>query len=190
MTNDQLVQYAKRRLMVGNDAPAFAQSEIDLYSMIPAALGVLSEIVMRDDARRHLLQQDYSVSLTNGVGDLQATNGSITGNAGEVLSEGVYLGTVYDADNNRLEPIRDYRLFESPLSTVFGYYCLVNKKIYARAVGQSFQKGSMIGAPSPLTVTASYAPTDAADLPAEITDEAINALVALAMQKLRQDETD
>ena len=48
------------------------------------------------------------------IGDLLAASGSVTGNTGEILGEGVYAGVVRDADNNILQPLMHYADFLRP----------------------------------------------------------------------------
>lgn len=187
MTIAELIERAKRLAGAGSGSPdMWAKAEIDLAACVTLALHEMSAEVMRDEARRGLLQQVYSVTLDgSGVGDLLATTGSVTSAAGEILQDGVYLGAVVDADGNILQPLFHYADFVRPQSTAFGYYCLANKKIHTRAVGAQVNTPFDVqGASSPLTVTASYAPASVANVPGELEDDLVKKLVTVVMRKV------
>ncbi len=185
MSKDELIQYAKRRLAALPESSGWPLQEIAIGSCIPAAIHELSYAVMCDDAKRNLLQQDYTVALDGaGVGDLLSAVGSVTGLAGEILQEGVYIGVVLDADNNLLCPLKHYRDFLSPQPTIYGYYNLSDKSIRTRAINlQVTTPLDIVGVTGPLIVTASYAPTNVTDIPVELTDDLVGYLVQVVLRK-------
>jgi len=193
MTADQLIERAKRQLNAGQPQPhVWPKSEIDLGACILQAVGDLSDRVMRDDALRTLLQQNYEVALDGaGEGDLLATAGSITTNTGEVLQAGVYIGAVFDADGNKLVPVAHYSDFVSPLPNVFGRYCLRDRKIATCAIGVMVNKPADIqSVAGPLTITASFAPNEVDDFPPELHDMLVQTLVNIVATKVMPANAD
>lgn len=190
MTADQLVEYVTRRLQAAAPTNEWPKNRLNIAAAIPAAIHELAMEVMRDDARRSLLQQDYSVSLNGaGVGDLLAATGSVTSAAGEVLLGGVHLGSVRDADGNLLVNIPQYRDFQRPQPTIFAYYCLVDRKIYTRAINTPVLSPSdIVGVSGPLTVTASFAPASVANVPTEIEDDLVARVVEVLLRKGPEEE--
>lgn len=185
MTANELTQYAKRRLAALPQSSGWPLQEIAIASCIPTAIHELANRVMHDDAQRGLLQQDYTVALNPfGMGDLLAAVGSITSLAGEILQEGVYLGVVLDGDNNILCPLRHYLDFLRPQPVVYGYYTLSDKSIRTRAINMQVNVPlDVVGATSPLTITASYAPTNVTDVPPELTDDLVGCVVEVVLRK-------
>jgi hypothetical protein len=187
MTADELIERAKRQLNAGQPQPhVWPGSEIDIGACVLQAVGELSDRVMRDNALRTLLQQDYIVTLDGaGEGDLLATTGSITANTGEALQEGVYIGVVRDADNNVLVPLAHYSDFLRPQPTVYAYYCLKDRKIATRAIGVAVNTpADIVSVNGPLTVTASFAPNEVDDFPLELHDQLVQTLVNLVSAKV------
>lgn len=184
MTQADLVEYATRRLSAGDNAATWAQSEIDLNALVPSALAVLARDVARDDVRRGLLQQDFEVTLdSSGIGNLLTATGSITADA-DILFEGVTLGIVKDASSVVLRKLTHYADFVRPQPTVFGYYCLTGERIHTRAVNVSATNPAEIsGAASPLTIRANFEPYHVADVPRELEDDLVTALVTLVARK-------
>ena len=172
MTKPELIERAKRQL----NAP---ELEINLAACVLQAAGRLAQKVMRDDALRPLLQQEYPVTLdAAGKGDLLAAVGSVTTTAGEILIEGVKLGVVLDGEGQRLHPLLHYHDFLAPQPTVFGYYCIKDKAtILTRARDQQVTTLADIqSATSPLTITASYTPALVTNFPPELEDMLVDEL--------------
>lgn len=186
MTSAELIDRTKRQLNAGQDQPRnWAENEIELAASVLQAIGELSHRVMRDSSLRPLLQQLYAVSLSPaGEGDLLLATGSITGNAGEILMEGIHLGVVRDADNNILVPLVHYSDFLRPLPTVYGYYCLKDRVIATRAIGVAVSSPADIqSVNSPLTITASFSPREVDDFPPELHDLLVFALCDVVTRK-------
>lgn len=189
MSFDELIELAKRRLNAGAAAPrVWNDAELDLAACVPIASHELSMAVMRDESRRAWLQQGYPVTLdpVTSEGDLLTAVGDITTRAGEIILEGLWFGTVIDADNNILQPIIQYPDFFRPQPTVFGYYTLKNKgKILTRALGQQvFGPADVQPASGPLTITANYTPDLVTAWPGQLTDDLVSAVVAVAVRKM------
>jgi len=188
MTKNQLVERAKRRLNAGAAQPhVWPESEIELAACVNDAMHELSMAVMRDDARRSLLQQDYTVTLdANGEStDLMTTAGSITAEAGEIMLEGIYFGLVRDLNNDVLEPVFHYRDFVSPQPTVYPRYLLKNQIIATCAKDIDVNGPADIqGASGPITITASYTPKNVDDVPLEIEDDLVAHLCQVVLRKL------
>lgn len=185
MTANELVQYAKRRLAALPESSGWPLQEIAIASCIPAAIHEFANRVMHDDAQRGLLQQIYTVVLDGaGEGNLLTPPGSVTGLAGEILQEGVYLGVVLDGDNNILAPLRHYLDFLRPQPVVYGYYNLSDKIIRTRAINLQVNVPlDIVSATSPLTITASYAPANVTDIPVELQDDLVGYLVEVVLRK-------
>ena len=184
LVTDSIILQAKRRLIAGSGGAITADIEIDIAAQIQSALAALAQKTMRNDSKRGLLQQSYSVTLTSGVGNLLTTVGSVTGVA-DMLMEGIFWGLVVDGDGNLLCPLKNYSAFVRPQPSVFGYYCLRNERIYTRAKDESFTIPSEIqGVTGPLTVTASFEPATCEVVPNELGDDLIEALVNLVLTKM------
>ncbi len=175
MTFNELVERAKRQLNMPN-------LEVNFAACVMQASGRLAQRVMRDDALRPLLQQVYSVTLSAaGEGDLLTTTGSITGNAGEILIDGIRFGVVIDADGNILQPLLHYHDFLRPQATQYAYYNLKDRKILTRAIDQQVNAPSdIVGVNGPLSITASFDPQEVDDYPAELEDHLVQELCDIA----------
>jgi len=156
-----------------------------MAACVDQALASLAQKVMEDDSYRSLLQQTYSVALdASGVGDPLAATGSITGVAGEILMDGIRFGAVTDGSNNILKPLTHYSDFLGPQLTVFGYYCLKDRKILTRAIDAVVNGPADIqSAATPLSVVASFQPAVVDNVPAELEDMAIQELVSIVATK-------
>ena len=190
MTADQLVEYVTRRLHAASPTNEWAKNRVNILAAIPAGIHELARKVMFDPSLRPLLQQDYSVSLNgSGVGDLLAATGSVTSAAGDILLDGVHLGVVRDADGNLLVNIPHYRGFLRPQPTVFAYYCLVDRKIYTRALNTAVNLPTdIVSVTGPLTVTANFAPASVTHIPTEIEDDLVGHVVEVLLRKTPQPE--
>ncbi len=188
MTFPQLIEQAKRLAGAGSGSPdLWADKEIDLAACKNIALAELAHEAMHDDARRHLLQQNYSVALdANGEGDIIAATGAVT-SAADIIPESIYFGNVRDAENNVLVPLRHYSDFLKPQLSAFGYYCLKGRKIATRAIGVYVAKSEDVApAPTPLTILANYSSTDLTYWPAEFDEDIVKKLVTVVMRKVEQ----
>lgn len=187
MTTNELVERAKRQLNAGGQPPRpWPESELDLAACVMQASDRVARRVMRDSSLRPLLQQVYSITLdASGQGDLLAVTGSVTGDAGEILIDGIRYGVVLDAEGNQLQNILHFADFIRPQPTVFGYYCIKDKAtILTRVKGaQAHGPNEIVGAPGPLSITASYTPVAVEDFPPELEDELVQTLVDLVAIK-------
>lgn len=186
MTFDDLLLTAKYRLTAGNPGFDWQLHELDIAPAVDSALQMLSTQVMLDDTSRGLLQQSYSVSLTAGVGDLLAATGSVTGLSGEILMEGVQMGTVVDADGELVYPLKSLSAFYKPQSQVFSYYYLApNGKIWTRSrQTQVNGPNDVSGVNGPLTVVANYVPASVTAVPAELENDLVEALCSVVLRKV------
>lgn len=189
MTFDELIELAKRQLNAGSAPPRiWSDAELDLSACVPGASHELAVEVMRDDARRAWLQQDYPVPLDqpDNEGDLLTAVGSVTGLTGEILLEGVHFGSVFDAEGNELQLIPQHSDFFRPQWTGWGYYLLRNGgKIRTRVRGQQvFKPAEVQPAPGPLLITASYTPNLVTGWPKELEDDLVSKVVVVALRKL------
>lgn len=187
MTLNELVEQAKRRLSAGamRGAP-WADEDLEIAATVPAAAGELAVDVMRDNRRRGLLQQSYTITLDGlGVGTLTGVNGSVTSQPNEMLFEGIPLGVVLDASGTQLHHIPHYQDFCSPQPLQLGYYTLRDGKIHTRLAGVPVRSAiDIVSAAGPLTVIASYSPANVADWPAELEDDLVSKLVTVIARKV------
>jgi len=180
MTKPELLERVKRQLNLP------AESEIDIAACVLQAKGAVAYQVMRDDERRGLLQQAYSVPLNgSGEGDLLAAAGSVTTNTGEILAEGVKFGLVLDADGNVLQPLTHYLDFVRPQPTVYAYYLIKNKATIAtRALDMAVNGPADIQSVSgPLSITASFEPDEIDDFPPETEPDLVNETCKIFLAK-------
>lgn len=183
LVSDDVVLQSKRRLVAMFGAE-WDEKEIDLFATLPTALSMLARKVLENDAKRHLLQQDYTVTLTAGVGNLLTATGSLTSSA-DIIADGVYWGVVQDADGNILQPIKNYASFLRPQPLVFDYYCLKGERIHTRSKTQQVSVPSDVtGVTSPLTITANFEPKVCTVVPDELEDDLIECLMEAVVAKL------
>jgi hypothetical protein len=188
VTIAELVERSKRLAGAGSGSPdAWAKAEIDLAACVQIAIHELANDVMRDPERRAWLQQKYTVQL-DGAGestDLLTANGSITGQAGEIILEGINLGAVIDADGNVLVYIPHYADFLRPQPTAFAYYHLKDRKVITRAINAAVNSPFDIQSVSgPLTITCNFAPKSVTDIPLQLEDDLVKKLVTVVMRKI------
>lgn len=181
MTKNELVEHAKRRLIATTGNPMWAKLEMEIAASIPVALHLLADRIMRDDMKRVHLQQDYTLALSaQGRGLLSAATASIPG---DILPEGIYAGRVVDTNGEILWPLKTYQSFLSNQPTFRAYYGLFNGSVYTRASGVQVNGAQDVQpASGPLTITASFTPTNVSDVPGPITDDLVNAVVEVAMK--------
>lgn len=187
MTFNDLVATAKYRLTAGNPGFDWQLNELDLAPAVDSALQLLATQTMLDDTNRGLLQQSYSVTLTAGVGDLLAATGSVTSTAGEILMEGVAMGSVMDGDGEILQPLAHLSQFYRPQPQVFSYYYLApGGKIWTRTRQTQVNGPNDIqGVNSPLTVLASYVPASVTSVPSELENDLVEALCSVVLRKIK-----
>lgn len=187
ITKDEIIERAKRLAGAGLPVDVWAKAEIDMAACMTIAVHELAEDVMRDDVKRGYLQQDYSVSLdSSGVGDILAATGSVT-SAADMLQDGIQFGRVKDADGNVLVYIPNINYFYAPQPTVYGYYCLAKRKILTRAINAACSSEAEVqSAATPLTITASYAPSDLAYIPDQLGDDLAKKLFTVVSRKLEE----
>ena len=187
MTFPELLERAKRQLNAGQPQPhTWPDSEIELAATVHQATSDVAYMVMADDSRRSLLQQQYSVTLSAaGEGDLLGATGSVTGVAGEILVDGVRFGVVIDNDGNILKPLRHYADFLMPLPIVYAYYVIKNKATIAtrRLNKQVNAPADIETAPSPLIITANYEPLTVDSFPPELETDLVDALCRRVLTK-------
>ena len=188
MTTAELIERAKRQLNAGQPQPhIWPDSEIEIAATIHQATNDVAYAVMMDDSRRTLLQQQFSVSLSGaGEGDLLAATGSVTGNTGEILVEGVRYGVVKDNDNNILRHILHYLDFLGPYPPVYAYYNIRNRATIAtRAISVPVNGPADIQSVNgPLIITANYEPRDVDDFPPELEVDVVDALCQRVLTKI------
>lgn len=188
MTKTELVERAKRRLNAGAAKPhVWPENEIELAACVNDALHELSGAVMMDNMRRAWMQQDYTVALgANGEStDLLTAAGSVTGEVGEIILEGIHYGLVRDFDNNVLKPLFHYLDFISPQDWPGGFYLMKNSVIATRAAGLAVNGPADIqGVSGPLTITASYTPKNVDNVPLELEDSLVGHLCEVVTRKL------
>ena len=184
ITTDELVERAKRLVEAGASPSVWARAELDLAACITLAVQECSEQNANNPEMRALLMQPYSVSLnSSGFGDLLAATGSLTG-AADIFWNTVAFGTVVDVDGNELVYLPNLFDFYRPQSTLFGYYTLANRGIYARAVASQVNVPSDVQPPSgPLTVTACFAPADLQYWPTQLNDDLVRKLAHIVIAK-------
>lgn len=187
ITKDEIIERAKRLAGAGVSPDIWARAELDLAACLNIAVHELSEDVMRDDYRRAYLQQDYSVAVNSaGVGSILAATGTVTG-AADILLDSIQYGRVKDADGNVLVWYPHKDSFYNPLPTVFGYYCLSGRSILTRAIAaQCTSEADVQPAATPLTITASYAPSDLAYMPDQLGDDLAKQLVTVVTRKVKE----
>lgn len=184
MTFPELCERAKRQLNAGQSEPRlWPASEIDLAACVLQARDAVARQVMMDGSRRAWLQQEFSLVLDGtGRGALSAATAAITG---EILLDGVRVGAVIDADGNPLKPLLHYSDFLSPQATVYGYYCLKDRALLTRAINtQAGGPLEIVGASSPLTITANYVPTAVDNFPPDLEADLVQTLVNIVATKL------
>ena len=184
ITTDELVERAKRLVEAGASPSVWARAELDLTACITLAVQECSQDNALNPEMRALLMQTYSVALNSSAfGDLLAATGSTTGGT-DIFWNTVAYGVVQDADGNELVYLPNLWDFYRPQSTLFGYYTLANRGIYARAVGSQVNTPSDVVAPTgPLTVTACFAPGSLTYWPNQLNDDLVRKLAHIVLSK-------
>lgn len=154
--------------------------EAEIGTLVDNAMQELAETVASDDLRKGLLMQEYTVTLTDGTGEMLNVLGART-NQADILWQSIPRGIVTDADGGLLHYVSDLYDFRRPLLNGFNYYHITgNGRMLARAGGADYVPGNL---PDPLTVTANFIPVPD-NLPAQLEDEAVETLARVAVRKL------
>ena len=183
VTND-IILIASRRLQAASGMAITPDIEIDIAAQMQSALAALAKMTMANDAKRGLLQQDYTIALTAGIGNLITATGAIT-TAADMLMDGVYWGVVIDADGDILQPLKNYSAFLKPQPLIYSYYCLRGERIHTRSRFQQVNYPSDVtSVTGPLTITANFEPATCEVVPNELGDDLIECLVNLVLTKM------
>lgn len=183
LTNQELIRRALAHLSIGQQSPSVWLDSEDLAAPeIEYAMHNLATKVWKDPRRKGLLSQDYSVTLTNGVGTILTATGTITSEA-DILYESVADGKVRDTANDVLLAfIPQVAQFEGHLQLGLYYYTLRNQRIYTRSATSGIYGNDQYDVIGPLTITAQYIPT-VSSIPVELEDEAVITLAELMAKK-------
>src|ERR1051326_4683387 len=169
MTEDSLVNQA---MALAAQGLGLDQSRIytgNVKLLIKHALRDISHLVNEDDARRSLLQKEYSVTLTAGVGGL------FTPDYDDLLRETIEDGRIYLSQQPTwiFSDARQYTDFLNLSDNRLAHYVFANNKIYVR-------KGTAGTLTGTLKIWASFLPIPQT-LPKELEPEAIQFLAARIM---------
>ena len=168
MTPQEFVDKVWEVLMAGGepDLSPLGRNEPELETACNEALQFFADEIAHDELRYHQLQREFAVNLTNGIGDLPA----------DILPETMDHGYVKDGAGNALSKTLFYLDLTLPQSTLEGYYCLQNSRIYTRQIGT----GSLAATVSPLTIFANTQLTLASVglIPSTLENDAIDRTVA------------
>ncbi len=179
MTLTQLIRTAIDTAVSGTDPDAnvIQKLKLEAESLADSALHQLASNVASDPELRSRLTKEFSVTLSEGVGDVPA--GMLT----EYLRE----GSVRDTDasgsdgfGNVLVRVKNRNDFLGSLPTVYGYYCLVGNEFHTRAISS----GSFTDTVGPLGIDAPFIPARTA-IDDDVPDELIDDLVDLLAIRLR-----
>lgn len=188
LTNQELIRRALAHLSIGQASPSVWLDSEDLAAPeIEYAMHTLGARIWKDPTRKGLLSQDYTVTLTSGVGTPLTVNGSIS-SAADILYESIPDGRVRDtASETNLAFIPQTGQFEGYLQSGFYYYTLRNQRIYTRSATSGIYANDQYDVIGPLTITAQYIPT-VSSLPVELEDEAVMTLAELLAKKFEESE--
>ena len=191
MTDLELIRRAIMTIAAGTPPPnSGLVQEPELSAMIPSVMQALADEVAKDANRAPLLMQDYSVDLTNGIGEPLTDTGSITSLA-DILYWSIPYGSVRDSLTNfKLVYIPHREQFEGYLTSGLWYYTLVNQRIYTRsATSGDYFNSDKYDVQGPLTVTANFVPTSAT-LPITLENDAVDLLVKMVVTKVQADKAE
>ncbi|HYE59371.1 MAG TPA: hypothetical protein VD948_12740 [Rhodothermales bacterium] len=189
MTAAELTRRALLLLAAGNpssdDPWLTGKAEAAVGTCVPYAMQELADEVSRDSHLRGLLQQDYSVTVSAGIGNLLTATGSIT-SAADMLIDAVPLGQVKDAAGDYFEYVPHRRDFEGYLPAGLKYFTVTGTgRIYVRSAVSGVYSSDLGDVTSPLTVTASWTPAPAtiASIPGELDELLVKKLVEVVLRK-------
>lgn len=155
--------------------------EAEVGLAIPYAMQRLADQIAEDASRQALLQQNYTVTLSSGIGNPLTVNGSLT-SAADILWHSIPMGNVMDGDGNRLVYIPDFYEFQGYVLNGLKYFCLVNERIYARSGVTGIYSTDLGDVTDPLTVTANFIPT-VTSLPTNLDNEIVETLARIVSEK-------
>lgn len=178
-------QRALLLLAAGDPNSVWLGMETEAGVMQPQALQELGLDVANDPHRFGLLQQQYFVTLNNGVGNLASALGGITGLT-DIIWSSISKGNVLDtATNTQLAYVPNVADFEGYQLPGMLYYTIYQSGIYTRTAVGGYFNGDSSGVQGPLTITANYYPSVAnlSTLPLELESDAIRYLARTLEQK-------
>ncbi len=168
MTAQDFVDKVWELLIAGAepDLTPLGRNEPELETACDNGLQFFAQEIAHDELRYHQLQRELAVTLTNGVGQLPA----------DLLPESLDHGWIRDAQGTPLSKTLYFLDLTLPQSTLEGYYCLQNNRIYTRQVGT----GSLTGTPGPLAVFGNIqlGLASIANLPSTLENDALDRVVA------------
>lgn len=180
------LELARRALLLleagGNNPNIWLNQEAEAIAAIPYACHRLAERVNADPMRRGLLTQEYSITLTDGVGNPITATGTLTSLA-DMLFHGMEHWSVRDEQNNILQWVQNYNDFVGYQSMFYSYFTLYGQRIYTKQLNT----GSLTSTTGPLTVISNFVPTITASsstLPAELDDDMVLTLCEILATKL------
>lgn len=157
LTATELNQRALLLLSVGQQNSAWLDQEVEANQAITLSLHELGRVISQDESRFGQLQQDYSVALTAGAGNLATAVGSLTTLA-DIIWESVKNGRVKDSEGVPLLYIPDVFSFEAYVLPGYNYFHIRASQIFTRGSSGSYidDFNKVTGA---LLVTANYTPS-------------------------------
>ena len=183
------LEMARRALLLleagGNNPNVWLNQEAEAIAAIPYAMHQLTERASNDPMKRALLSQEYSVTLSSGVGDPTTATGGIT-SAADMYVHSMEQWSVRDESSNVLQYVRNYNDLAGYLPTFYGYFSLYAQRLYTRQINT----GSLTSTTGPLTVGAMFIPTVGAStttLPTELDDDAVRILAEILTLKLPEE---
>jgi hypothetical protein len=171
-------QRALLLLAAGDPNSVWLGMETEAGVAQPQALQELGLDVANDPRRFGLLQQQYSVTLNSGTGNLASALGGITGLT-DIIWSSIPKGNVLDtATSTPLVYVPNVADFEGYQLPGMLYYTIYQGGIYTRTAVGGYYNGDSSGVQGPLTVTANYYPSvgNLSTLPLELESDAIRYL--------------
>lgn len=171
-------QRALLLLAAGDPNSVWLGMETEAGVMQTQALQELGLDVANDPHRFGLLQQQYSVTLNNGAGNLATATGALT-SATDIIWASIPWGRVLDTATNTplvyVPNVADFEGYQLPGQL---YYTIYQSGIYTRTAVGGYYNGDSSGVQGPLTVTANYYPSvgNLSTLPLELESDAIRYL--------------
>lgn len=171
-------------LAAGDSNSPWLQMETEAGLAQEQALNELATFVEDDPELFGLLQQSYSITLTNGNGQLTSATGSSTSQADMVWTS-VPKGHVKDENGTRLIYIPNRYDFESYLLPGQLYFTTYNGNIYTRSAVSGDYSSDRFSVIGPLDVLANYYPTvgGMATLSPELNSNLVRLLARVLSEK-------
>lgn len=158
MTQAELSQRALMLLAAGSPDSPWLKMEVEAGLAQEQALNELGVAVEDDNDRFGLLQQTYSITLTNGFGQLTTATG-VTTSAVDMIWTSVQKGHVKDENGTKLLYIPNRQDFEGYLLSGQLYYTTYAGNIYTRSATSGDYSTDQYAITGPLNVLANYYPT-------------------------------